>query len=238
MVTTRDVHYDVDGHSMIGRMAGPDGTGTRPGILIAHEGPGLDDHQRDRAAVFAEMGYVAFALDYQGGGQVILDREEMAARLGELAADPDRIRARGSAGLKVLLDEPRVDPSRIAALGYCFGGALVLELARTGADLKAVVGFHPGLGIPKHEDNGKIKAKVLMCIGSEDPLIPREDRLAFEERMTASGVDWQMIVYGGQVHSFTHPRAELAGIPYIRYDRLTDERSWKAMVALLDEAFA
>jgi dienelactone hydrolase len=238
MVTTRDVHYEVDGLSMIGRMAVPDGAGKRPGILVAHEGPGLDDHQRDRAAVFAEMGYVAFALDYQGGGELILDRDEIGSRLGELAADPDRIRARGAAGLKVLLDEPRVDPSRIAALGYCFGGAMVLELARTGADLKAVVGFHPGLGIPRHEDDGNIKAKVLMCIGSEDPLIPRKDRIAFEEGMTASGVDWQMIVYGGQVHSFTHPRAELAGIPYIRYDRVTDERSWKAMVALLEETFS
>jgi dienelactone hydrolase len=238
MVTTRDVHYDVDGRTMVGRLALPDGDGPRPGILIAHEGPGLDDFQRGRASRFADMGYVAFALDYQGGGALVLDRDAMMARIGELIEDPARLCAVGAAGLAVLLGEPHVDSSKVAALGYCFGGSLVLELARSGADLKAVVGFHPGLGMARPEDAHKIKAKVLMCIGSEDPLIPPEQRAAFEDEMRAGQVDWQLNVYGGAVHSFTHPWADRMDMPYLKYDAHADRRSWQAMVDLLDEVFA
>jgi dienelactone hydrolase len=205
---------------------------------IVHEGPGLDDHQRVRADQFAEMGYVAFALDYHGGGQLILDRDDMSTRLAALSANPDRIRTLAIAGLDVLLSEPTVDETKVAALGYCFGGTVALELARTGADIKAVVGFHPGLSSPRPEDSRNIKGKVLMCVGNDDPLIPEEQRRAFEEEMTAAGVDWQMHIYGGVVHSFTHPWAQRAGIPYIRYDQRADKRSWKAMLDLLDEVFA
>jgi dienelactone hydrolase len=126
----------------------------------------------------------------------------------------------------------------VAALGYCFGGTVALELARAGADLKAIVGFHPGLSSPRSEDSRNIKGKVLMCVGNDDHLIPQEQRRAFEEEMTTAGVDWQMHVYGGAVHSFTHPRADRAGLAYIRYDERADKRSWKAMLDLVDEAFA
>jgi len=169
---------------------------------------------------------------------MIADRDNMGRRLAELSADPERIRQIAAAGLDVLVGEPRADATRVADLGYCFGGSVALELARAGADLKAVVGFHPGLGIDRHEDDKSIRGKVLMCVGSEDPLIPQEQRRAFEAGMTAAGVDWQMILYGGAVHSFTHPNADRVGIDYIKYDRKTDERSWKAMLDLLDEAFA
>jgi len=238
MVITRDITYEADGTTLIGRLALPDDNGQRPGILIVHEGPGLDDHQRARASRFAEMGYVAFALDYHGGGQLILDRDEMSGRLAALSADPDRIRTLGTAGLNVLLGEPMVDVAKVAVLGYCFGGTVALELARTGADLKAVVGFHPGLGISRPADSRNIRGKVLMCIGNEDPLIPQEQRLAFQEEMSTAGVDWQMNLYGGAVHSFTHPWADRVGLPYIKYDEQADKRSWKAMLDLLEEAFA
>jgi len=153
-----------------------------------------------------------------------------------LSEFPDRARSIATAGLDALLAEPRVDPSKVAAIGYCFGGTLVLELARTGADLKAVIGFHPGLGTARHDDSTNIVGTVLMCVGADDPIIPVEHRLAFETEMRAAGVDWRMNLYGGAQHSFTHPRADLAPIPGLEYDQLTDERSWRAMRDLLDEA--
>jgi len=144
-MVTKDIEYDADGTIMVSHLAIPDGVRKRPAVLIAHEGPGLDDYQRSRADQMAELGYVACALDYHGGGRWFSDRDAMFARLGALAAEPLRRRAIARAALDALLAEPRVDASRIAAIGYCFGGDLVLELARDGADLKAVVGFHPGL---------------------------------------------------------------------------------------------
>ena len=237
MVTIRDVEYDAFGTLMVGRLALPDGEGVRPAVLIAHEGLGLDDYQKDRACRFAELGYVAFALDYHGGGKVLAGPDEMIARLAVLSGDPDRIRALGNAGLEVLLQEPRSDASRVAAVGYCFGGTMVLELARGGADIKAVVGFHPGLGTQRPEDARNITGKVLVCVGSEDTFIPIEQRLAFEAEMRSAAVDWRMNLYGGAEHSFTHPWAELAALPGIKYDQLADARSWRAMLDLFEEVF-
>jgi len=180
MVTATDVEYRVEDTAMVGRLALPDGSDKRPAVLIAHEGPGLDDYQRGRADQLAELGFVAFALDYHGGGRWFEDRDEMMARLGALGADPDRTRALGRAGLEVLLAEPRADRSNVAAIGYCFGGTVALELARGGADLKAVVGFHPGLSTVRPEDAERITGRVLVFVGSEDPFIPVDQRLAFE----------------------------------------------------------
>jgi dienelactone hydrolase len=237
MVTTRDVDYDAGGTLMVGRLALPDGEGVRPSVLIAHEGPGLDDYQKDRASRFAELGYIAFALDYHGGGKPLPDRDEMMARLARLSDDPARTRALAGAGLEVLLREPRADASKVAAVGYCFGGTVVLELARGGADVKAVVGFHPGLGTVRPQDARSITGKVLVCVGSEDPFIPVEQRLAFESEMRAAGVDWRMYLYGGAEHSFTHPWAERVAIPGIQYHQPSDQRSWRAMLDLFDEVF-
>ena len=237
MITTKDIEYEADGSTMVGRLALPAGEGKSPGVLIAHEGPGLDDYQKDRAVSFAEVGFVAFALDYHGGGRPLADRDEMMTRLGVLWEDPDRTRALGSAGLEVLLSHPRTDPSKVAAVGYCFGGAVVLELARGGADLNAVIGLHPRLATRRPQDAGNIRGKVLVCVGTEDPLIPVEERLAFEEEMRAGGVDWRMNLYGGAEHSFTHPWADLVDLPGIRYHQPSAERSWRAMLDLLGEAF-
>ena len=237
MTTVTDIEYEADGRTMIGWLAVPAGGGRHPAVLIAHEGTGLDDHQRCRADQLAELGYVAFALDYQGGGRPLDNRDEMMIRLGALWEDPERIRTLAGAGLAVLLAEPRTDASKIAAVGYCFGGALVLELARGGADLKAVVGFHPRLATMRPQDARNITAKVLVCVGSEDRLIPVDERLAFEDEMRTAGVDWRMSLYGGAQHSFTHPWVDAVNLPGLEYDRLADERSWRAMVDLLDEVF-
>lgn len=234
-MTARDIAYTADGRNMIGRLALPEAEGKRPAVLVAHEGPGLDDHQKSRADRLAELGYVAFALDYHGGGEVLTDRDQMLTRLDELWEEPRRTRALAGAGLDILLAEPRVDAARVAAIGYCFGGALALELARGGADVHAVVGFHPRLSTKRPQDAAQIKGRVLVCIGTEDPLIPVDERLAFEEEMRSAGVDWRMHLHGGAQHSFTHPGADRAGLPGIAYDRLSDERSWRAMLDLFDE---
>lgn len=237
MTTVTDIEYQADGRTMIGHLAEPAGEGKRPAVLIAHEGPGLDDFQRHRADRLAELGYVAFALDYQGGGVSMTDRQAMMARLDELWKDPDRTRGLARTGLNVLLDHPRVDHTKVAAIGYCFGGHLVLELARDGTDLAAVVGFHPRLATPRPQDAGNIKAKVLVCVGSEDPLISVGERLMFEEQMRAAGVDWRMNLYGGAQHSFTHPQVDRMELPGLRFDELSAQRSWRAMLDLFDEAF-
>jgi dienelactone hydrolase len=234
----RQITYEVDGREMVGTLAIPDGDDLRPGVLVAHEGPGIDDNTRDFARRLAEAGYVAFALDYHGGGTRIADRTEMMERLVGLIGDIDRARTLARAGLSVLLSSDRVDRERTAAIGFCFGGTMALELARDGADVKAVVGFHSGLGTPRPEDAANITGKVLVCIGTEDPLIPPEQRTAFEAEMRAAGVDWRMNLYGGAAHSFTNPEAHLAGMPGIAYDEPTAARSWRAMIDLFDEVFA
>jgi dienelactone hydrolase len=234
-VTTKDIAYDAAGSTMIGRLAIPDGEGTRPAILIAHEGNGLDDYQKSRPARFAEPGYVAFGLDYHGGGRALQDRAAINARLTALSDSPELARAVATAGLDVLLAQPNVDPSRVAAVGYCFGGTLMLELARSGADLKAVIGMHPGLTTTRPGDSVNIMGKVLVCVGTEDPFVTQAQRLAFESEMRAAGVDWRMNLYGGAKHSFTHRRADRLSVPGIEYHQLTDERSWRAMIDLLDE---
>jgi dienelactone hydrolase len=236
-MTTTDIAYDVEGSKMVGRLALPEGDGTRPAVLIAHEGNGLDDVQKSRPERFAELGYVAFALDYHGGGEPLASRDEINRRLTTLYEDPDRALRLARAGLDVLLAQPRVDASKVAAIGYCFGGTLVLDLARSGAELRAVVGFHPGLTSTRPPDATNITGKVLICVGSADPLITIEQRRAFEEEMQAAEVDWQMHVYGGAKHSFTHPLAGAAGLASLEYDPRTDERSWSAMLDLLAEAF-
>jgi dienelactone hydrolase len=238
MATTRDITYEADGRTMVGTLALPDGRGPRPGILVCHEGPGLDDHARSRATRLAdELGYVAFALDYHGEGRPLEDRQQMMARIGELRDDPLRARAIGTAGLDVLRDEPRTDVTRLAAIGYCFGGTLSLELARGGADLKAVVGFHSGLATVRPEDARNITGKVLALIGADDPIVDNAQRREFEEEMRAGGVDWQLVVYGGAVHSFTNPRASQIDLPGIAYDETVDRRSWQAMCDLFGEVF-
>ena len=237
MPRERTVAYEADGLELVATLAVPDGPGPFPGVLIGHEGPGLDDVQRGRAAEMAELGYVGFALDYHGPLAPFVSREAMMARLDALSADPLRTRAIARAALSALLAEPKVDPRRIAAIGYCFGATVALELGRAGADVRAIVGFHPGLTNVRPADSAHITGRVLMCVGADDPIIPPAHRTAFEAEMRAANVDWQLHVYGGVVHSFTHPRASQAGIPGIAYDAVAAQRARQAMLDLFDEVF-
>ena len=232
-----DIEYEAEGLQLIGQLAVDDQVeGPRPAVLVCHEGPGLDDHAKQRALRLAGLGYVAFALDYHGGGKPV-PMDQVMARLGPLMGDPVKTRSLGQAGLEVLLRQPEADPSRVAAIGYCFGGTMSLELARGGADLKAIVGFHSGLATTRPEDARNIVGRVLVCIGAEDPIIPPEQRLAFEKEMQDAGVDWRMNLYGSAAHSFTNERASALGMPGIAYHQPTDLRSWRAMLDLFDEVF-
>ena len=232
---TETIAYEIDGAEHIGYLAvDRDREGTRPGVLVCHEGPGLGDHERVVCEQLADLGYVAFALDYHGGGKV-LGRDEMMGILGALRSDLDRTRAVGLAGLSVLTAQTETDASRIAAIGYCFGGTMALELGRAGTDLKAIVGFHSGLGTSRPEDAANITGSVLVNIGADDPMIPPEQRAEFEAEMRAGGVDWQMLVLGGVVHSFTNPAVDALAMPeFIAYNANADQRSWRAMIDLFD----
>jgi len=234
---TEDIEYFVDDQRYVGYLAVDDAReGARPAILVAHEGPGLAEHAKDRARRLAALGYVAFALDYHGNG-VPLPREEMMPRLFGLMQDNEKIRRLARAGLDVLLAQPTADAARVGAIGFCFGGTMVLELARGGADVKATVGFHSGLQTSRPEDAGQITGSVLVCIGADDPMIPADQRTAFEAEMRAGNVDWRMNLYGGAVHSFTNVDASGLGMPGIEYHEPTDIRSWAAMLDLFDEKF-
>ena len=210
----------------------------RPGVLVAHEGPGIDDNAKARARRLTEEGgFVTFALDYIGDGKRLEGMDKVMERLGPLMGDPLRTRAIGQAGLDVLTGCDRTDTSKLAAIGHCFGGTMALELARGGAPLGAVVGFHSGLATARPEDAKNITGKVLVCIGAEDPLIPPKQRVDFEEEMRAGGVDWRMNLYGGAAHSFTNPNAGAMGVPGIEYHEVTNQRSWEAMLDLFREVF-
>lgn len=232
---TQDIEYSADGVRMIGQYVVDDSKPGRPGILICHEGPGLTDHTKKIAARLAGLGYAAFAMDYHGDGKPLADRTQTMARLAPWMADPTGIRTRALAALDVLKSQKDVDPARLAAIGYCFGGTTALEIGRSGADVKAIVGFHSGLATARPQDARNIKGKVLVCIGADDPIIPPAQRAAFESEMMAAGIDWRLQLYGGAGHSFTNPAADLRGMKGFFFHEATDRRSWNAMIELFDE---
>lgn len=233
---TQDIEYHADGARLVGYLAVDEARpGRRPGVVVAPEGGGLVDLTKSIARRLAELGYVAFAMDYYGDGRPLTDRNDVMPRINAFMARPDSIRSRAAEALAVVARQPQCDPQRLAAIGYCFGGTTVLELARSGADVKAVVGFHSGLATTAPAQAGQVKAMVLTQIGADDPIIPADQRTAFEQEMTAAGVDWRMIVYGGAGHSFTNPKVGELGMPGFDYHAGTDARSWRAMLDLFDE---
>ncbi len=233
---TEHIEYEADGVRMVGTLTVDNRHAERrPGVLVIHEAGGLSDHARGVAERLAALNYVAFAMDYFGDGKPMADPSKVMGQLQAWWADPTGIRARGLAALEVLKAQPETDVTKLAAIGYCFGGTTALELGRAGADLKAVVGFHSGLQTARPQDAANIKGKVLTAIGTADPIIPPEQRAAFEAEMTAAGVDWRMTLYGGVGHSFTNPAVDALNRPGLKYDERADHRSWRAMIDLFDE---
>ncbi len=232
--------YRADGLVMESHLfVGEPGGQPRPGVLVFPEASGLGENAKSRAERLAALGYVALACDLYGEGKLYDDLETIMGLIGPLRADPERVRARARAALEALLARPEVDSARIAAIGYCFGGTMALELARGGAEIVGAVGFHSGLSTVAPQDAKNIRGKVLVCIGADDPGVDAGERAAFEGEMRAGKVDWQMNIYGGVVHSFTNPAADAMGRPeFLRYDVKADARSWSEMRAFFDEIFA
>ncbi len=232
---TEDVEYATDGVRFRGFLAAPGGSQRRAAILVAHEAPGLSEHTRDVAERLAREGYVAFAMDYVGAGRRFTEVPEVIAQVNAWVADPLFLRQTFEVAHRLLASRNDVDGDRIAGFGYCFGGQALIEYARTGAPLVAIIGFHPGMSINRPQESRAIRSRLLMFLGTEDPITTRVQRLAFEDEMTAAGVDWRMVLYSGVGHSFTNAASAAYGLPKVAYDATADRASWAAAKHFLAE---
>jgi dienelactone hydrolase len=214
----------------------------RPGVLICHEWWGNNEYTESRAKQLAELGYVAFALDLYGKGKATTDPKQAQEWMSKLVADPKNMRERAAAGLAILAENAHTDPSNLAVIGYCMGGTVSLELARSGLkhteNLKAVVPFHAStLKAANAADNNNIKGTVLVCHGQDDTFVKPEQITGFHDQMTIAGIDYEFISFAHAVHAFTNPAADKAGVPGVKYNEKADKRSWAAMKNLLHEVF-
>ena len=211
--------------------------GKRPAVLVVHQWKGLGDYEKKRAEMLARLGYNVFAADIYGKGIRPQTPQAAGAEAGKYKNDRTLLRARVRAGLDVLMSHELTGPKRIAAIGYCFGGTTVLELARSGAEIAGVVSFHGGLGSPTPGDARNIKARVLVLHGADDPNVPPKEVAGFEDEMRQGGVDWQLVAYGGAVHSFTDWNAGNDNSKGAAYNERADRRSWEAMQQFFAELF-
>lgn len=238
-ITVRSVVYQIDGQPYESRLVyDADATAPRPGLLMAPNWMGVSQGAETIAKAVAEQGYVVLLADLYGQNLRPSNNDEAGAAMTPLKNDRALLRKRMQAGLDQLLGQAGVslDESRIATFGFCFGGCCSLELARTGADLKAAISFHGTLDTPNPADANNIKGSVLVLHGASDPLVPKEQLPAFEDEMNAAGVDWQLHSYGGAFHSFTDPHANVPGM--MMYDAKVAKRAFKSMHDLLNEVFA
>ena len=211
--------------------------GKRPGIVLFPDARGIGAHAIERAGRLAAFGFVVLVADLYGDGATARDLPQAVELMGALRADLGHWRTRAEASRLALSQVDGVEPARIAAIGYCFGGTTALELARSGAPLAAVVSFHGGLSSERPDDAANIKAKVLVCHGAADGLVSMVQLHGFMEAIGKTGVDWQVQVYGNAAHGFTNPEADDPNIPDHGCDPAADRRSWAAMLGLLGEVF-
>ena len=237
-VKTRDVAYRAGNQALRGMIAWDDAqTGRRPGILVVHEWWGLNENTRAQARRLAEAGYVGFAIDLFGDGKVATHPDNAKAFVAEAMQDPTAIAARFNAALEQLKRDPHVDTTRIGAIGYCFGGGVVLAQARAGAHLTAVASFHGMLATQTPAQPGAIKGRILVLAGGADPFVPPEQVDAFKREMQAAGARFDVITYPGAKHGFTNPGAGSYGMPALAYDSTADRESWAALLKMLREVF-
>jgi dienelactone hydrolase len=237
-VQTREIEYRQGDTVLKGFIAWNDAArGKRPGVLVVHEWWGLNEHARRQARRLAEAGYVGFALDMYGNGKVTTHPQDAQAFVAEVTKDPAVMAARFNAALAELKRDPHVDTTRIAAIGYCFGGAVVLGMARSGADLAAVVTFHGALATQTPAQPGKVKARILVLAGAADPFVPPAQLDAFKQEMQAAGARFEVVSYPGAKHGFTNPDAASYGMEQLAYNAAADRQSWAAMLKLFREVF-
>ena len=237
-IQSRTVEYSDDSTRFIGYLAWDDAkTGPRPAVMISHAWAGRGDFECEKARKLAEQGYVGFAIDMYGEGKQGEGNEECAAMMQPLLDSRETLQKRITLALETVRKQPEVDPDRVAAMGFCFGGLCVLDLARTGADVRGVVSFH-GLFIPPGNTAGnKITARVLALHGYDDPMVPPESILELASEMSAAGADWQLHAYGKTMHAFTLPAANDPDFGAV-YSKAADQRSWQNLLFFLEEVFA
>lgn len=244
-INGRTVEYKVGSDTFIGFLAWDDAVASeatpRPGVIVCPEWWGCNEYAKTRAKQLASMGYAAFAIDMYGKGpdgqaKTTADPKQAGEWAGAVLKDPAVARARADAAMKAFVANKMVDATHVAAIGYCMGGTVALELARTGADLQAVVTFHTSTLVAKNpDDNKKIKATVLVCHGGDDAFLAPDEVDNFQKQLKAAGVDFQVNIYAGAVHSFTNKDADTFKIDGVKYDAKADRRSWLNMCSLFAE---
>jgi dienelactone hydrolase len=237
-VQTKKVTYKHGAVECHGYLAWDDAVkGQRPGVLVVHEWWGLNDYARQRAEQLAKLGYVAFAADMYGEGKTVAHPKDAGELSGKVRADVEEWRKRATAALETLKAQPQCDKTKLAAIGYCFGGSTALQLAFAGADLKAVVSFHGALPTPTDAEVKQIRAAILVCHGADDTFIPEKAIKEFRQALDKGGAKYEFIAYAGARHSFTVPDADKHGIAGLKYDKTADEDSWKRMLKLFADKF-
>ncbi len=239
-IVTKTVAYKHDYVELEGFLAyDPNAKGKRPGVLVIHEWWGLGEHPKARAKKLAELGYVAFCADMYGKGKLTTDIPTAQKWSGAFYKDrAGHGRARIKAGYDVLAGHELVDPARIGAMGFCYGGTVALEVAWSGLPVKAVVSFHGSLTTPGEADLANVKSSILVCHGADDAFVPEDQVSAFVESMKKNDHDWVLVNYGNAVHSFTHKGAGERGINGVKYNAEADARSWAHMKAFFAECLA
>jgi dienelactone hydrolase len=236
-VEYQDGDVALEGYLAYDDQGGPRPERRRPGVVVIHDWMGVSAETKRRVDLLAGLGYVALAADIYGKSVRPKDMKAAAAEASKWKGNRAVLRGRARAALDFLMQQKSVDPARVAAMGYCFGGTAALELARSGAPLVGTVSFHGGLDTPTPADARNIKGKVLALHGGDDPHVPPDQVLAFEKEMREAGVDWQLTAYGGAVHSFTIPAAGNDNTKGAAYNERADRRSWEAMKLFFVELF-
>ncbi len=241
-VVDQQVEYRSGGTVMKGYLAYDDAIkGKRPGILVVHEWWGHNEYARSRARQLAKLGYTALAVDMYGEGKQAAHPDDAGKFSGELRKNMPLAEARFKSALHLLRDQPTVEREKIGAIGYCFGGGIVLEMARRGVDLAAVASFHGSLATEAPPERGAVRAKILVANGAEDPFVKPEQIKIFKAQMDAAGADYKLVNYPGAKHSFTNPDADKYGKEFglpLAYNAAADKASWEAMQQLFDEVFS